>query len=449
MTDKIVLNNSEIYFKSPTSQVPRAQNSPILQLPKTNNTKILIHNYQNVLEGENGPEIQTNCITSTANTTEEDKSERIIPGLINKEKKIIINGSPNFFTQMNEMTQLKLASSLIKAGRAIEPQQMVMEQASNDILEAMTPGLFPPPNSVTNIFINYTFEKNDQKLLGRKKVREADSEECLTFTTRIFNLQEVRIMRKKIDRYFSQLEDYNLEIIEPLYSKKFAYLNGGRTITTKPETKEHADISAKSVVNTSQPDMASNNIAAQEPQSKALLDLEEDALAIQRKICLDELRALILTIQEGYIFKKKKSPCKDLIAKSAYYIDEINRISEKLNKTQIITCVKKPKFKNFKKSFKCDFCECTYTNGQALGGHMSRSHPNQSKKYNMKKMVRQEREVYRDLIFKARLELFANHHLNYEELVKSKENKPIIRKIRKENMKEYKDILDRLKKKYN
>jgi hypothetical protein len=114
--------------------------------------------------------------------------------------------------------------------------------------------------------------------------------------------------------------------------------------------------------------------------------------------------------------------------------------------SNVVIQVKKIKVKN-RKGFQCDYCECEFSNGQALGGHMSRTHPNQSQKYNKKKIIRQEREIKRDAIYQARRELFANHNLDYEELAKSKENKHIIRRFRKDNMREYKEILDSLKKK--
>ena len=48
------------------------------------------------------------------------------------------------------------------------------------------------------------------------------------------------------------------------------------------------------------------------------------------------------------------------------------------------------KVSNFSKfddnnNFTCDICGCSFSNGQGLGGHMSRKHPNQSEKYQKKK----------------------------------------------------------------
>jgi hypothetical protein len=295
-------------------------------------------------------------------------------------------------------------------------------------------------NNVTNIYINYTFE--DSKRFSRKRVRKASVEdEIVTVNTKIFNIQDIRIMGRKIKAVFPELKDNKIEIIEPIYKKKFTLLNSAKEKTQGTGLNEN-ETPALPSAGEHQPFFVVEG--KKENKSETLLMLEKDSMIIQRRLCLDELKNVILSIQNGFLFRNQKTICPDLLTKAAYYIDEINKLNEKLVPCQII--FKKVSKSKSKKSFKCDFCDCSYSNGQALGGHMSRSHPNLSKKYNMKKQIRQEREIFRDLIYKARKELFENHGLDYEKLKDNKEEKSFVRSFRSQHAKEYKDILDRLKK---
>jgi hypothetical protein len=445
------MNNS--LFKSPNIQYHKYQCSPIMPTLKTYNTRMIIDNYQPVFDHEEpGKDGQTNfdaelrnCLTPVIKTegVTLDKQMSCLKNTTTP-KKITINSSSNIFTQLNELNQNYIHSSLSKlSGKSSD---VVVTPVKLDVPEEGVKVEFQniqnlaPMNNVTNIYINYTFE--DPKQLGKKRKRKASvGEKCVTMSTEIFNIQEIRVLGRKIKYNFPELADYNLEIIQPIYQKSFALLN--------KEKKKRARLnlglmpgkpaSYNNIINPS----SAPESSGEGPKTGTLWHLEKDAMNIQRKLCLEELKTIILNLQHEYIFSNKSiSP--EAISKAAYYIDEINRLSEKLHKTPIIF-KKTSKCKN-KKSFKCDFCECVYANGQALGGHMSRSHPNQSRKYNMKKTIRDERSIYRDLIYQARKELFANHQLNYDEMVLKKENKSIIRQIRNENLKEYKDILDRLKK---
>jgi hypothetical protein len=446
------INNS--LFKSPSMHYHKYQCSPIMPTLKTHNTKMIIDNYQTVFDheepGRDGQSCNDEKLRSNLSSiikTEGVTIDKQLSCLKNTTtpKKITISSSSNIFTQLNELNQNYIHSSFNKQPKGeelVKPYEEVEKQEVKT--EVQNVQNLAPMNNVTNIYINYTFE--DPKQLGKKRKRKASvGEKCVTLNTDIFNIQEVKILGRKIKFSFPELADYNLEIIQPIYEKSFMLLNRVQKKINRSSvaSEKEKPASGNNVINLAQ--SADDENTKEEGKLNTLVHLEKDAMNIQRKLFLEELKTIILNVQHEFIFNNKNLSY-DMINKAAYYIDEINRLSEKLNKTPIFR--KSTKSRN-KKSFKCDFCDCLYSNGQALGGHMSRSHPNQSKKYNMKKTIRDERVLYRDLIYQARKELFANHQLNYDDLIGSKNNKPIIRQIRNENLKEYKDILDRLKKKYN
>jgi hypothetical protein len=417
-------NNS----KSSADKRENPNNSPMLPYPRINTTKMIIHNYQNVNEGDetqssSNATNDTNFKSPAINITEQkdDKNTFLEPL-----PRVTITKSANLFNQLNETSEFNIISSLNKIAKKTEPVPPQVEEKGFTRFSM---------NNVTNIYINYNFEKK-KNTLSVKRTRQEHTNVPIQINTKIYNIQDVRIMRKKIKQYFPELDEYNIEIIEPIYANKFAMLNNKKYLKFK--SKRHGD--------DDKVDLKEDTI---EDRENIIHEIEHDHLIIQRKICLDELRMLILAIQENFMVEHDKAKCRDLISRAVYYIEEINRITDRLKKStlNVVPQVKKPKIKN-KKGFQCDYCECEFSNGQALGGHMSRTHPNQSMKYNKKKMIRQEREDKRDLIYQARKELFSNHNLDYGELAKTKDNKSIIRKIRKENMREYKEILDRLKKKY-
>jgi hypothetical protein len=458
-------NNSNLNL--PVAEPQTIPCSPILPMLKTHNTKMIIDNYQNVYDQESEKEEKEEFRTQSTSVVKSEAvlegKERMLPYPNLKTNKILINSSSNLFTQLNDLKQ-NFHSSLKKglvarqeaavgAGEVerrvvsyspeLEPQIEIERPAVQVKVE---PQQSSSTNNITNIYINYTFEDGMNKLLNKKRTRKACvGDGYIIYNTSIINIQEIKIMDRKIKTYFQELEDFNIEIIEPIYKKNFMFLNSLKNFKpletgqgpTNKDSEKAGPISAQ-------------NKATREavPESQALHKLEEDAIIIQRKLCVDELKNVILSIQYDYIFNSQTKPNRDSISKAVYYIDEINRLSEKLNKTPVVNTVfsvRPSKHKN-KKAFQCDFCESVFSNGQALGGHMSRSHPNQSKKYYMKKKIRRERETCRDVIYQARKELFANHGLDYDQLLTEKNTKPIIRKLREENMKEYKDILDRLKK---
>ena len=105
---------------------------------------------------------------------------------------------------------------------------------------------------------------------------------------------------------------------------------------------------------------------------------------------------------------------------------------------------KKQKKKHFK-TYLCEFCNKAYSNGQGLGGHMSRIHPNKSYKYKDKIRIRREREKKREKLLIIKRDLFKKYGYNYDKLLNDK-NRPFIQKFLLEHNEEYKNLRKNQKK---
>jgi len=95
-------------------------------------------------------------------------------------------------------------------------------------------------------------------------------------------------------------------------------------------------------------------------------------------------------------------------------------------------------------AYKCDFCERIFKNGQALGGHISQSHPKQSNKYKQKIEIRNSRTDRRELLYEARRRLFISYNIDLDYLLKNKRKNEIKMFIRA-HKNEYKKELIQIK----
>ena len=95
-------------------------------------------------------------------------------------------------------------------------------------------------------------------------------------------------------------------------------------------------------------------------------------------------------------------------------------------------------------AYKCDFCERIFKNGQALGGHISQSHPKQSDKYRQKIEIRNSRTDRRELLYEARRRLFRAYNIDLDYLIKNR-RKNEIKNFIKVHKVEYKKELINLK----
>ena len=117
---------------------------------------------------------------------------------------------------------------------------------------------------------------------------------------------------------------------------------------------------------------------------------------------------------------------------------EIDNMDDDIEDISLLNKKRKPKKKHFK-TYLCEFCNKAYSNGQGLGGHMSRIHPNQSYKYKDKIRIRREREVKRENLLNIKRNLFKKYGFEYDKLV-SEKNKSFIQKFLSEHNEEYKNI---------
>lgn len=104
---------------------------------------------------------------------------------------------------------------------------------------------------------------------------------------------------------------------------------------------------------------------------------------------------------------------------------------------------------NVLNKFDCKFCEKAFDTHQGLGGHMSRKHPLMSEKFKRKMNIRENRTLFRKLVYKARKILFSKLNFDYDQLKLNSKNNNFIKQVRKENNIIYQRILKTLKEDYN
>ncbi len=78
---------------------------------------------------------------------------------------------------------------------------------------------------------------------------------------------------------------------------------------------------------------------------------------------------------------------------------------------------------------RCKICRQGFKTSQALGGHMSRKHPGESKDYNYKKSVRKKREFDRSKLLLAKIKFFKGLGRNYEQMMVTDEGKEQVRRL--------------------
>ena len=145
--------------------------------------------------------------------------------------------------------------------------------------------------------------------------------------------------------------------------------------------------------------------------------------------------------------KRKVFQEEDNVNKNNQNIEEVismdkensdNDVNNIKNKNDLLNKKRKLKQKHFK-TYLCEFCNKAYSNGQGLGGHMSRIHPNQSYKYKDKIRIRREREEKRENLLNIKRDLFKKYGFDYDKYATEK-NKSFIQKFLSEHNEEYKII---------
>lgn len=75
------------------------------------------------------------------------------------------------------------------------------------------------------------------------------------------------------------------------------------------------------------------------------------------------------------------------------------------------------------KPFMCKHCPMGFGKAQALGGHMSRTHPGESREYRQKKIIRKNREMERIKLLLAKRKFFESLNYDYDDLLRTPEGK--------------------------
>lgn len=101
--------------------------------------------------------------------------------------------------------------------------------------------------------------------------------------------------------------------------------------------------------------------------------------------------------------------------------------------------------KTGRRIFPCDFCNALFNTPQGLGGHMSRTHKDQSLKFKKKKEIRNNRTAERDLFEEAKKVLCEQINIDYDLMMSTKQGKIKLKKIILQHEKEYKKIRKDLK----
>ena len=96
-------------------------------------------------------------------------------------------------------------------------------------------------------------------------------------------------------------------------------------------------------------------------------------------------------------------------------------------------------------AFQCLYCGKIFKNGCGLGGHMSRVHPHKSERYKKKQRTREKRNEYRESIVEAKIQLCKKYLMDYNDLIKNKKGKQIIKNLIQKYKKEYTMILRNIK----
>lgn len=119
-----------------------------------------------------------------------------------------------------------------------------------------------------------------------------------------------------------------------------------------------------------------------------------------------------------------------------YLIKNQINFSEKTEEEKKETYKMKFYEKNGEKFYQCAICHKMCISSQALGGHMSKNHPDQSEQYKKKKDIRNKREGDRNRLEEIKVKLFEKYKMDYI-FMKENDKKVEIKRFLKEHFKEY------------
>ena len=226
-------------------------------------------------------------------------------------------------------------------------------------------------------------------------------------------------------------DELTVELFVRLLNEEFFFEIIDNCSTKKDEIIEEDKINLNKYIETFNKEKGKNHLYLKDEN-----ETETNPLNLIKNF-YKQIKKCVLTIQKNYIGKKKNSlnleQCEILVKliNSCNIITEfvINLGSsprESLNSTEDENLLTKKYTNNLTKTrirtiicktYVCEFCNKAYPNGQGLGGHISRIHPNQSYKYKNKIKIRNEREEKRRKLLEIKTKLFSSYGLDLQELI--------------------------------
>lgn len=305
---------------------------------------------------------------------------------------------------------------------------------------------FPSIKFNSQLFNNNSLKKKKEQFLGKKtkKIQKLKRE--------TYFINEISINGHKLNNFpFINLdnENYKITLMNKVIDKHYFEITKNPTINYET-TKSHYDnyiVNPKLLIE-NQVYFYENETNVKDIMIKFYSDIkyvlrliEKNYLNKKNKIYNEKNCLLLeLLIRNCNLFTEfiKKLP-KSL----NYYIQKgIKFININENETKENKLNEKSQFN----IFICEFCNKKFINGQALGGHISQTHPKQSERYKKKIETRKKRVEERKLIIECRKQLLTQYGYNYDSLSQSK-NKSLIKSVINSHKLEYKKLLLYMKKK--
>lgn len=273
---------------------------------------------------------------------------------------------------------------------------------------------------------------------------------------------------KKINNLLDQeLSNYYILIIEPFYENNFKLLNSKLNLrevspTYLNETKNSQNIvknnsnnknllisKMNSIINSHLYKKIFTRLVQKNFETFSEINILDPFVVFEQSI--NKFKTSFTTMQDDYIQNSNNLLNKDLLNETYKKINDINQLYDILNKSisdyyEYLRKSNNNKINDFKyqENFDCRICLRKFETPQALGGHMSRRHPNCSEKYKIKSSIRKNRTKQRALLQEAKIKVFLSKGYDYLQL-KSSQEKNLIRRILYHNNKEFKAILKQIK----
>jgi len=308
-------------------------------------------------------------------------------------------------------------------------------------------------NNLNNLYMNHENEVSEG-YLKRKRIRTKLRE----YPSREFRLDEIFVDGKRInnilnfddDSFNSNEYSHFVEIIRPIYDKGFKILNPkSKSISEKKRTENKEDFLQifefqNSIRNEKFKKKFFNEANKIFPSMNFHQNLDIGSLYNNE---LYQTKILFKTLQSDFIMKREKVVNKDLLCSLKSQISFLNDFSDLLISLLPKSTTKSKENKNSslsEETFECNLCDRKFLNGQGLGGHMSKAHPQRSDQYKEKMKIRNSRAESRAVLHMAKSKILFNNGYDYDSL-RNSNKKEFIKRIIFENRIEFKRLLCSMK----